>query len=75
MDTTSGSGDKAFNGGGVKTSSKFLLLGFNTRNDRDGEKVFVYLTVEGENVSHFLVGFSFGEVGSVAFLPQEFASS
>jgi hypothetical protein len=37
LNTTTGGGDKTLNGGCVKSSSEFLLLGFDTRDNRDCE--------------------------------------
>jgi len=75
LDTTARSGDKAFNGRCVESTSELFLLGLDARNDRDGEEVFVHLAIEVEDLAHFGVGFGFGEIGGVTFLPEELACS
>jgi hypothetical protein len=71
LDTSTGSWDETFDSGRVVTTSEFLLLRLLTGNDRNGEEVGIYFTVEGEDVEDFLVGFGFVEECSVALLPEE----
>ena len=72
LDTTSGCGDEAFDGCSVKTACKFLLFGFDTGDDGDGEELLVDAAVKIEDLVNFLVGAFFCKMGSVAFLPKEF---
>lgn len=71
MDATARGGDETFDGGGVETACEFFLFGFDAGDDGNCEKFFVYATVEIEDLEDFGVGFGFGEVGSVALLPEE----
>jgi hypothetical protein len=75
LDTTAGGGDKAFNGRCVEATSELFLLGLDARNDGDGEEVFIHLAIEVKDLAHFGVGFRFGEICSVTFLPEELACS
>ena len=65
--------DEPFEGSGVQSSCEFLLLRLDTRDNGDGEEVFIDLAVQVEDLSHFGVGFGFGEESGVAFLPEELA--
>lgn len=73
LDTASGSRDEALHGRRVQSTCELLLLGLDTGNDRDSEKVLVYFAVELEDLTHFRVGFRLCEVSGVSFLPEEFA--
>lgn len=73
LDPASRCGYESFKSSGVESSGEFLLFRFDTRYDRDGEEVFVNLAVEVEDMQDFSIGLSFGEVGRVTFLPEEFA--
>jgi len=46
LNTTSRGGDEPFDGGGVEATSKFLLFGLDTRNDRNRKQFLVYTAVE-----------------------------
>ncbi len=75
LDATSRGGDEAFDGGGVQTAGEFLLLGFDTGDDGDGEELFVYSAVQLEDLADLDVSFGFGEMRGVAFLPEELSRS
>jgi hypothetical protein len=73
LDTPPSCRDKAFYSGSVQTTGELLLLGLDAGDDWDGEEVFVDLTVEFEDLANFDVGFGFGEVRGVTFLPKVLA--
>lgn len=75
LDTTTGGGDVALNGGGVETSGELLLLGLLTLDDGDGQKFLVDTSIEVEDCHNLFVGTLLGQVGRVALLPQELSSS
>jgi len=75
LDTTAGRGDEAFNGRCVESTSELFLVRLDARNDRNGEEVFVHLAIEVEDLTDFGIGFRFGEMSSVTFLPEELAGS
>lgn len=75
LNGTAGGRDEALDGGGVETTGEFLLFRLDTGDDGNSKKILVHPAVEVENVAHFLVGLGSVQVGSVAFLPQEFSRS
>ncbi|KAJ8073830.1 hypothetical protein PM082_012108 [Marasmius tenuissimus] len=73
LDPTTRSRDEALDGRSVKPTSKLLLLGLDARNHRDCEEILIHPSVQIKDLAHFRVGFFFGEMCGVAFLPEEFS--
>ena len=73
LDAAPRGGYEPLDGGGVQPAGEFLFFGFDAWDDGDGEQVGVDPAVEVEDLADFGVGFGFGEVCGVAFLPEEFA--
>jgi len=59
LDTTARGRDEAFNSRCVQSSSEFLLLGLDTRDNWDSEEIFVDLSVKLEDLANFGVSFGF----------------
>ena len=72
LDGTAGHGDVGLDGGGLMSTGELLLLRFVSRNDGDGKKVLVHLTVQIKGLHDHNVGIVVTDVGGVALLPQEF---
>ena len=68
-------GDKAFHGGCVQTTSKLLLLTLHALDHGHGQKLFVYPSVQIENLQHLLVGFGLVCESAVPLAPQELAGA
>lgn len=73
LDPASGCWDKAFYGGGIQSSGEFFFLRFHTGDDGDCQELLVDAAVEVKNLADFGVCLSFGEMSSVALLPEELA--
>jgi hypothetical protein len=72
LDSAACGGDKALDGGGAESAGEFFVFGFLAFYDGDGEEVFVDTAVEVKDCVDFFHGQVFGEMGRVAFLPEEF---
>lgn len=75
LDTTTGGGDVALNGGGVETTGELLLLGLLTLDNRNSQKFLVDTSIEVEDCHNLLVSTLLGQVGCVTLLPQELSGS
>lgn len=72
LDTSSSGRDKSLDGRGIKASCELFLLRLYTRNYRNGQEILVHPSVQVKDLSHFGIGFLFGEMCGMAFLPQKF---
>ena len=52
LDSTTIGGNERFNGGGVKPTSKLLLLGLDARDHRDRQELFVDATIKIQDLSN-----------------------
>lgn len=75
LDSSSGGRDESLDGRRVESSGELLLLRLDSRDDRDGEELFVDALVEGEDLEDLRVGLLGGEERGVALLPEELSGS
>jgi hypothetical protein len=75
LNSATGCGNEAFDGGRVQTACEFLLFGFDTRNDGNSKQVLEYAPVQIKDLANLGVGFRFGEECGVALLPEEFTGA
>jgi hypothetical protein len=75
LNTTARGRNKTFNRSGIEGTSELLLLGLDTRNDRDSKEFLVHAAVQVEDLPDFLISLGLGKVSSMALLPQELPST
>jgi hypothetical protein len=75
LNTTAGSRDISFNGGGVETTSKLLLLRLLTLHNRDGQELFVDLRIVIENLQNLLMSTLLSKMRGVTLLPKKFTGT
>jgi hypothetical protein len=73
LDSATGGGDEALDGGGVEAAGELLLLRLDSGDDGNGEKLLVDATVQLEDLEDLGVGFGLGLERRVALLPEELA--
>lgn len=71
LNTTTRGGDETFDSGCVEATSKFLLFGLDTGNDRNRKQFLVYTAVEVKDLQDFSVRLFTRKVSGMAFLPEE----